>query len=258
MNTTPSHPPRRRRAPADRPGEILAAAFAEFAERGFQATRMDDVARRAGCSKAAIYLYYADKTALFEAVVRRWLVSHLDGVRAVTTGHRGPILPLLAMIATRTVAVVSSTPIPDLIRLVIAESRAFPHLARIWHDEVIAQALPLVGSLISAGIARGEFRPVDPDFTARSLMAPLIFVTLWRSVFKPIGAPALDADAFIAHHVGLIAAGLRPQPDTASAADRRAADRRADGGPTDGGAPETAPPDADPPDAAPPAASLSP
>lgn len=203
-------PPRRRRAPAERPNEILVAALEEFSARGFQAARLEDVARRAGCSKAAIYLYYKDKTALFEAVVRRWLVSHVDEARLITAGHRGRVAPLLRMIAVRTIILVGQPPVPDIIRLVVGESRAFPHLARFWHDEVISQMLPLVAELIARGSAAGEFRPADPHFAARSLMSPLVFAALWRSVFEPAGGEPLDVAAFIAFHADLVFAGLAP------------------------------------------------
>lgn len=206
--STPASPRPRRRAPAERPNEILVAALEEFTARGFQAARLEDVAKRAGCSKAAIYLYYKDKTALFEAVVRRWLLSHVTETRAAVAAHHGPVAPILRAVALRTIALVSQPPVPDIVRLVIGESRAFPHLAQFWHDEVIAQALPLVTGLISAGIASGEFRPVDPGHAARSLMSPLVFATLWRSVFEPVGAEPLDVAGFIAFHADLVLTGL--------------------------------------------------
>jgi AcrR family transcriptional regulator len=216
MTTSPPVRPPRRRAPLERPTEILAAALEEFSARGFQAARLEDVAKRAGCSKAAIYLYYKDKTALFEAVVRNWLVSHLDAAREMITANRGSVVPILYALPLRTVTLVTEHPVPDIIRLVIGESRAFPHLARIWHDEVINQALPLITRLIAAGIANGEFRAVDPGYAARSLMAPLVFATLWRSVFEPIGAAPLDVAGFITSHVDLILGGLKiqgPEPN---------------------------------------------
>lgn len=202
--------PPRRRAPQERPTEILAAALEEFSARGFQAARLDDVARRAGCSKAAIYLYYKDKTALFEAVVRRWLVSHVTEAHAAMADHRGPAGPLLRLIATRTITLVSQPPVPDIVRLVVGESRVFPHLARFWHDEVISQMLPLVAEIIAGGMASGEFRHADPHYAARSLMSPLVFAALWRSVFEPVGAEPLDTAAFIAFHADLVFAGLAP------------------------------------------------
>src|SRR5262249_60636407 len=84
--------PRRRNASraqksAARRQAILAAALDEFSARGFAATRLEDVARRAEVAKGTIYLHFADKEALFQECVRTMpgpLVSSLDQVR--TTG----------------------------------------------------------------------------------------------------------------------------------------------------------------------------
>src|SRR5215471_12535734 len=86
---------KQRRAPTERPGEIIDAALALFVEKGFAATRLDDVAERAGLSKAAIYLYFEDKTALFQGVVRQAVAVNLGTVEAMVQAHRGPVAPLL-------------------------------------------------------------------------------------------------------------------------------------------------------------------
>jgi AcrR family transcriptional regulator len=204
--------PRRRRAPADRPQEILAAALGEFADKGFAATRLDDVARRAGCSKAAIYLYYADKNALFEAVIRSALLPDLEAVRAMILGAPGSASDILRLLAQRAIRRMLDGTTPDLIKIVIGESRVFPELARFWHEEVIARMLPVLTHLVERGMASGEFRKVDAGFTARSLVAPLIFSAIWQSVFERVGAGPLDAGAFIDHHLDIMLAGLKPQP----------------------------------------------
>src|SRR5258708_27685143 len=89
---------KQRRAPAQRPGEILDAALALLVEKGFAATRLDDVALRAGLSKAAIYLYFDDKTALFQGVVRQAVAANLGTVEAMLKAHRGPVAELLPRI----------------------------------------------------------------------------------------------------------------------------------------------------------------
>src|SRR3979490_775938 len=89
---------KQRRAPAQRPGEIIDAALALFVEKGFAATRLDDVALRAGLSKAAIYLYFEDKTALFQGVVRQAVAANLGTVEAMLKAHRGPVAELLPRI----------------------------------------------------------------------------------------------------------------------------------------------------------------
>ena len=153
---------KQRRAPAQRPGEIIDAALALFVEKGFAATRLDDVAARAGLSKAAIYLYFEDKTALFQGVVRQAVASNLGTVEAMLKAHRGPVAELLPRILEFMAGRIEQTPIAAVAKLVISESRAFPEIGRFYLKEVIGRGLPLLEGLIARGIEQGEFRKVDP------------------------------------------------------------------------------------------------
>lgn len=200
---------KQRRAPAERPKEILEAALALFVEKGFAATRLDDVAGRAGLSKAAIYLYFEDKMALFRGVIRQAVISNFGTVEALAQAHRGPvteILPrLLEFMATR----IEDTPLPSIAKLVIGESRAFPEIGRFYLKEVIGRGLPLLEALIARGIAQGEFRKVDPGFTVRSLIGPMLLAGVWKTVFEPIGGERLDVRALARHHADLMLHALR-------------------------------------------------
>ena len=71
MSATPV--PRKRRKEA-RPSELLEAALELFVEKGFAATRLEDVASRAGVSKGTLYLYFENKDALFKAVVQEGII----------------------------------------------------------------------------------------------------------------------------------------------------------------------------------------
>lgn len=202
--------PKQRRAPAARPQEILEAALAQFVETGFAGTRLDDVARRAGLSKAAIYLYFADKTALFEGVVQHAVASNLGQMEAMLAGHRGPVAPLLPRILEFMANRIETTPMAAVAKLVIAESRAFPEIGRFYLKEVIGRGLPLMEGLIKRGIDQGEFRTVDAFLTVRSMMGPMLLAVLWRTVFEPIGADRLDVRALALHHADLMLHALRP------------------------------------------------
>src|SRR5262245_224977 len=195
---------KQRRAPAERPGEILDAALALFVEKGFAATRLDDVARRAGLSKAAIYLYFEDKTALFQGVVRQAVAANLGTVEAMLNAHRGPIAPLLPRILEFMAGRIEETPLPAVAKLVISESRAFPAIGRFYLKEVIGRGVPLLEGLIRRGIAQGEFRQVDPAMTVRSIIGPMLLAGIWRTVFEPIGSEKLDVRALARHHADLI------------------------------------------------------
>ena len=200
------------RRPEARPGEILAAALDLFAERGFAATRLEDVAARAGLSKAAIYLYFPDKTALLGAVVDQTVSGNIAALTTTITEHRGPAAALLSEFLGRAATLLGNSRVPDLAKLVIAESRAHPEIGRLWLEHVIHRAFPLVCGLIERGIAAGEFRRVDPAMTARCVVAPLLLAALWRSVFEPLGGDPLDIDALAAHHADLMLAGLAVRP----------------------------------------------
>lgn len=204
-------PRKQRRAPAERPKEILEAALAQFVETGFAGTRLDDVARRAGLSKAAIYLYFEDKTALFQGVIRSAVASNILQVEAMLAAHQGPVAPLLPRILAFMALRVEQSPMASIAKLVISESRAFPEIGRFYLKEVIGRGIPLMEGLIVRGIAQGEFRTVDPRLTVRSMIAPMLLAVIWRTVFEPIGAEKLDVQALARHHADLMLHALKPE-----------------------------------------------
>ena len=201
-------PVKQRRAPAERPAEILEAALVLFVEKGFAATRLDDVAARAGLSKAAIYLYFADKTALFQGVVGQAVTVNLGHVEAMLKTHQGPVAALLPRILEFMGGRIEQTPMAAVAKLVISESRAFPEIGRFYLKEVIGRAFPLIEGLIRRGIAQGEFRRVDPAMTVRSLVGPMLLAAIWHTVFEPIGAEKLDIKALARHHADLMMRAL--------------------------------------------------
>jgi AcrR family transcriptional regulator len=203
---------KQRRAPAQRPAEIIDAALALFVEKGFAATRLDDVALRAGLSKAAIYLYFDDKTALFQGVVRQAVAANLGTVEAMLKAHRGPVAELLPRILEFMAGRIDQSPIAAVAKLVISESRAFPEIGRFYLKEVIGRGLPLLEGLIVRGMEQGEFRLVDPAMTVRSIVGAMLLAGIWRTVFEPIGADKLDIKALARHHADLMLHALKPDP----------------------------------------------
>jgi AcrR family transcriptional regulator len=203
---------KQRRAPAQRPAEIIDAALALFVEKGFAATRLDDVALRAGLSKAAIYLYFEDKTALFQGVVHQAVAANLGTVEAMLKAHRGPVAELLPRILEFMAGRIDQSPIAAVAKLVISESRAFPEIGRFYLKEVIGRGLPLLEGLIVRGMEQGEFRLVDPAMTVRSIVGAMLLAGIWRTVFEPIGADKLDIKALARHHADLMLHALKPDP----------------------------------------------
>ena len=206
----PAGQPKFRRRPEARPAEILAAALEVFAERGFQAARLEEVARRAGVSKGALYLYFETKADLFRAVVTDAVSPNIERVKAVASAD----LPLeqaarlaLPMLARQ---VVSDRRISGVVRLVIAESRNHPELASIWRETVVEPGMALISRLIAAAQARGEVRPGDPRLFAFGLMGPMVLSMVWRETFEPVGAEPIDAVKLAEQHVETVLRGMRP------------------------------------------------
>ena len=200
----------RKRRPQARPAEILEAALDLFTERGFSATRLEDVASRAGLSKAAIYLYFKDKTSLLMALVQATAGTNINLAGNMIAQHQGPVAPLLQQLLGFMAGRIDQTRMPDLMKLVISESRAHPEIGRFYLDNVIGQSLPLFQSLIERGIASGEFRAVDPRLTVKCIVGPLVLAALWKSVFVPIGAEPINIEDLVLHHADFILRGLRP------------------------------------------------
>lgn len=197
-----------------RPGEIAAAALLVFSEKGFAAARMDDVAARAGISKGALYLYFDSKEALFGEVIRTAVAPHVERVRALATAAGAIPFPTFLDAFTRLfVAAAATGPVGGVAKMVIGESRNFPALARLWHEEIVAPMLDVLGGLIAAAQARGEVRPGDPHLFAVQLVAPFMLSVMWRETFVPVGAAPMDVETLARQHAQTLARGLLSDPE---------------------------------------------
>ena len=200
--------PKWRRRKQERPGDIIAAALAVFAEKGFAGARMEEIARRAGISKGTLYLYFETKEEMFRAVVREVVVPN---IAAIEKAELAPPLPFAVMVRSflpRFAEIVTRVPVGSVAKIVIGESRNFPELARVWHDEVILKALGLIAGAIERAQALGEIRPGDPRTHAFSIMGPMMISVLWRETFTPIGGATLDIPAIARQHAETVLGGL--------------------------------------------------
>ena len=217
----PSEPVIRwRRRKADRPAEILTAALACFKERGFTATRLEDVAARAGVTKGTIYLYYPSKEDLFKAVVRGELVPNIERLETALD-EPTPAATLLERLFTVWAQHIVPSPVSIIPKLVIAEASNFPELARFYLETAVHRALRLVASILQRGITRGEFRPVDVDHVVYCVLGPLLLTVLWQHSLGPHDDRPLDARAVCSAHLDLLLHGLQmPPPPPAQAPTR--------------------------------------
>jgi AcrR family transcriptional regulator len=191
----------------ERPRELVAAALRLFSERGFAATRLEEVAAAAGVSKGTVYLYFDSKERLFEAVVREAVLPNLDRAEALLCGYAGPT-PELIRGLVGLFRPLLDTPVTGVIKLIVAESGNFPQLARLYADLVVRRGLGLLRSVIERGIARGELRPVEPTAAAPLLIAPFILLAVWKHSFGAHTDLSLDPQAVLEAHVETVLRGL--------------------------------------------------
>ena len=200
--------PKWRRRKEARPGEIISAALEVFAEKGFAAARLDDIAARAGVSKGALYLYFETKQDLFTAVVREAVAPNLNQVEALVAGIDLPFAQVTRLFYARAAELFTTSNIGAVAKVVVGESRNFPELARVWHDEVITRALGIITGLITRAQAKGEVRPGDPRLHAVSMIGPMLLGVLWREVFEPVGAQPMNIADLAAQHAETVLHGL--------------------------------------------------
>ena len=193
--SVPQPPTARQRRKETRPQELLDAALALFVEKGFAATRSEEVARRAGVSKGTLYLYYPSKEELFKAVIRHNLSSLIAEGLELVGSFEGTASALLAKLIHTWWERVGSTPAAGIHKVIVAEVRNFPDLAQFYADEVIAPADRLFSSTVQRGIDSGEFRDLPVHAVAHALMAPIIFLALHQHSFGACQVVGLELDA---------------------------------------------------------------
>lgn len=198
---------RRRRKDA-RPGEIAAAALELFTEKGFAATRIEDIAARASVSKGTVYLYFDSKEALFKAAVEAAMAPALAEAEALAADGERPSAALLRDFLFGWWEMVGATTLGGVPKLLVAESENFPEMARWFHDKIISRAQGAMIRIIELGIARGEFRPVDPRTASRVVFAPMFSYLLWRRSFADCMADLPPPDIYLALVSDLLANGL--------------------------------------------------
>ena len=200
--------PKWQRRAEERPREICAAALEVFAEKGFAAAKLDEIARRAGVSKGTLYLYFKDKEDLFRAVVRSAIAPNIEAVTSTISSSDAPFTDVVRMFLAAFAEREARLPIGAVAKMVVGESRNFPELARVWHDEVAFKTIGAIAGFIERAQQRGEVRPGDPRLHAFSLMGPMVLGALWRATLVPAGGQPLDIAALARQHADTVLAGL--------------------------------------------------
>jgi len=187
---------------AERREAIIAAAMDEFIAQGFAATRLDDVAKRAGVAKGTIYLHFKDKEALFEELIRSAIVPLVNRLAAGPPPVGASVRDMVEGFARTFIHDVVTTQRGDIVRLIVAEGPRFPAVADFYYREVVSKGLAGMRAAIQLGIARGEIKHKDLAQFPQILIAPAIVAIIWQSLFSR-HAP-LDANEMFRVHLDLI------------------------------------------------------
>jgi AcrR family transcriptional regulator len=198
--------PRYRRRKEDRPQEITAAALDAFAENGYAATRVDDVAKRAGVSKGLLYLYFKTKEELFKAVIHSVVVPRIEALAATVDSSemsaeeflRGPFLDF--------VKTLPGSPISTLVRLMIAEGPKHPDLLQYYWENVVSRGLAAITVLLERGVQSGEFRRSIVNELPHLFVMPVMFSVIFKLLFEE---QCPDTDTLIETQVDMLIAHMK-------------------------------------------------
>jgi AcrR family transcriptional regulator len=191
-----------------RPAEILDAAVTVFAEKGFAAARMDDIARRAGVTKGTIYLYFPSKEDVFKALISESIGQQIETVKKTMLAYEGSTRDLLRIVLTSMGTFLRTSDRAVLPKVMIAEAGNFPDLAKFYRANVIEKGVALFSAVIERGVARGEFRKLPAPHVARILVMPLLLIAIWRATFAKFDSEPFDFEGYVDTHVDLMLRGL--------------------------------------------------
>lgn len=209
---------KRERRKEARPGELLDAALDLFVEKGFAATRSEEVAARAGVSKGTLFLYFPSKEDLFKAVVRENLSGRFAEWNEEFETFEGSAADMVRYCLKVWWERIGATRASGITKLMISEARNFPELAAFYQQEVIRPGTLLIRRILQRGIDSGEFRPLDLDYAVYSLVAPMIFLMMMK---HSLGACApqdypLDPERYVRSQCETLLMGLCARPGAAS------------------------------------------
>lgn len=201
---------KRERRKESRPGELLDAALALFVEKGFTATKAEEVAARAGVSKGTLFLYFESKEELFKEVIRKNITHLFPTWNEAFTQFNGSSADMLRYAMTSWWENIGSTSASGIPKLVMSEAQNFPEIAAFYQQEVIVPGNALLRKILARGVDSGEFRPLDLDHAVHTIVAPMIFLMMWKNSMGRCTAHShlIDPERFIALQVDVLLHGL--------------------------------------------------
>jgi AcrR family transcriptional regulator len=216
MDSSTSPAPKFRRRADARPDEVLDAAIALFADKGYAATTVQEIAAKAGLSKGAVYLYFPSKAAVLEGLVERAISPVAQTALSQLAKFSGDPRPLIAQVMKMFVARLRETDALAVPRIIVHEAVAAPEIAQMYRRAVLDKAVPALTALIAKGIEGGFIRRVDPELTVRSVVGPILVHLLLDEIFDLRPEGGLQLERLIDNHLTILLAGLAPEKDGAS------------------------------------------
>jgi TetR/AcrR family transcriptional regulator len=211
--TDPAVHARRERRKEARPRELLEAALELFVQKGFAATKAEEVAKLAGVSKGTLFLYFASKEELFKAVVRENIIGRFLEWNAEFELFTGSTADMLRYCMLSWWERIGSTKASGITKLMMSEARNFPELAVFFEHEVVLPGNELIRRILQRGVDRGEFHVIDMKYGVYTVMAPLMFLAMWKhSLGTCVGAAEINPEHYIAVQAETLLAGLSVRP----------------------------------------------
>ncbi|NTV09643.1 MAG: TetR/AcrR family transcriptional regulator [Zoogloea sp.] len=207
-----SDSPRHRRRKDARPSELTAAALALFVEKGFAATRLEEVAARAGVSKGTLYLYFDSKEALFKAVIQEGILPAMEEGEARFERHVDDPERVLREILYGWWELIGSTELAGIPKLMISEAQNFPEVAQFYYEHAIGRGRRLLEQALVLGMERGLFRRLDVPSTLHVLFAPVLMLSIWQQSFARCEPAGLDPAIYFDTYFDIILRGIRAEP----------------------------------------------
>lgn len=198
-----------RRRKEARPAEILDAALDLFVANGFMATKLADVAHKAGVSKGTVYLYFDSKETLFREVVKQVIVPEVEKAEQKAKTFNGSMQELLEVLILNWWEAIGKTRLAGIPKLMISEAANFPELAEYYLDNVVGRARNLITKAIRQGVENGEFGKCDPVVMTRLLLAPLVFAVIWDKSLAAYDKEQYDINEYIQQHINVFFNGLK-------------------------------------------------
>ena len=217
VTETPIHnaeqAPKRERRKEARPGELLDAALDLFVEKGFSAARVDEVAARAGVSKGTLFLYFQSKEDLFKAVVRENIANKFPAWQEEFATFEGSSSDMLRYALVSWWERIGKTRVSGITKLVMSEAQNFPEIAAFYQEEVIKPGNAMIRSILERGVQSGEFRDMDLEQAVHIIVAPMIFLMMWKHSMGACATSAkiVDPEQFIHMQVDVLLHGMTAQ-----------------------------------------------